>query len=491
VRNRRQNRRFENEVEAVKALKHPNVIKLIDHSALDAATNNTKKNYLVMPLATGGDLSAKERLQWCTNSIDNCLLIASQITAALSAAHALGIIHRDVKPKNVLFEGIGPDLWLSDFGICLVRERDRFTEIGEVVGPRSFMAPELEGGGQLNVTPAADVYSLGKVIYYMYSGGVVIPREDIFKDQYQGILRGGQRSQLLGQLLDRMICLIDDRILDIASVDQEIQKIVDWEKRAKVLSLQPETLTRVHNLRQRVRSNHTIKAKNEAAREQEEDRVSLVSSQMQKWIVEELIKIAALIESPELKSGAQQFSLVDESYLKVGVNLDMRYDYDVELQLNVRNIGSQYEHQLNFLICEEDSDPFPWNPLARSLHAGEYIAPRDLRIAIVPTYAFSRAGEPSTKARPITHFPVKRSMIGETKAPVMSRGRTIARSKIVKLSDTTTDFNTLWNQHLILRASEWPSSAEAVSNLISEAVETLIENVEEEMLPPDDEDAPF
>src|SRR3984893_17190813 len=178
--NRRE--RLRREVEAIKQLTHPNVIPLIDHSALDE-TDNPEKQFLVMPIAHGGDLDSPGRLQLYKGSIDGVLQVAKQVTLALVTAHAAKIVHRDVK-KNILFTGIGHNIWLSDFGICLIRETPRITETPEVMGPRGFMAPELEEGGQLDVGPAADIYSLGKVIYYMFSGGLIVPRERISEPQF-------------------------------------------------------------------------------------------------------------------------------------------------------------------------------------------------------------------------------------------------------------------------------------------------------------------
>src|SRR4051794_31327256 len=78
-----------------------------------------------------------------------------------------------------------------DFGICLIDDgRERNTAAGEVVGPPVFMAPELEGGGQLDVTAAADVYSLGKVIFFLLTGGVRLPRENLGDQKYSAVLSG-------------------------------------------------------------------------------------------------------------------------------------------------------------------------------------------------------------------------------------------------------------------------------------------------------------
>ncbi len=113
--------RFASEVEAIKRLDHPNIVKLVDHSALEANPEETEKQYIVMPLAAGGDLSkVVGRYQ---GDLDKVLVVARQIAEGLKAAHDKKIIHRDVKPENILFENDGDHVWVSDFGICLITDR--------------------------------------------------------------------------------------------------------------------------------------------------------------------------------------------------------------------------------------------------------------------------------------------------------------------------------------------------------------------------------
>ena len=155
---------------------------------MPSGTETGDPSYLVMPIASGGSLADAGRVALYKDNIEGALQVALQLASALDAAHAAGIIHRDVKPANVLFTGNGHDIWLTDFGICLIREAERNTEPHEVVGPRSFMAPELEAGGRLEVTPSADIYSLGKLTSFIISGGTILPREELADQRFAPFL---------------------------------------------------------------------------------------------------------------------------------------------------------------------------------------------------------------------------------------------------------------------------------------------------------------
>ncbi len=153
----------------------------------------------------------------------NVITVARQIALALQAAHAAKIIHRDIKPENILFPGEGHEIWVSDFGICLIQSREvRITPESEAVGPAIFMAPELEGGRTLDVSLDADIYSLGKVIYYMITGGKRLPRERLHDDEYAAPFAAGGRLLDLKILLSEMIC---ERPKRIQSIDQVIRRL--------------------------------------------------------------------------------------------------------------------------------------------------------------------------------------------------------------------------------------------------------------------------
>ena len=163
--------RFAREADALTHLagQHPAIMPLVDRGEVTDETGG-RRIYLVMPYyATSLDKAAKGLAGNAEYAMTKLIAVAE----ALEAAHAGNIIHRDVKPQNVLLDGDEQRVVLGDFGICLLDEEERFTHTESgTLGTPHFVAPELLGGGQIeDVGPTVDVYSLGKTLYAVIAGG--------------------------------------------------------------------------------------------------------------------------------------------------------------------------------------------------------------------------------------------------------------------------------------------------------------------------------
>jgi hypothetical protein len=220
--------------------------------------------------------------------------VVRQIAAALSAAHSAGIVHRDVKPQNILFSGIGNEVWLTDFGICFVKEHDRATHEDEVVGPWAFIAPELEDGGVLDVREAADIYSLGKLIYYMISGGIIIPRERLAEPGYADVFSPGGRYLLLQLLLRKMVCKLDNRIANMSVVMEELQRIEDWDRQSVVPPFSAQARSKIEQLQSQAVEGRRVAAENLETRQAHEAAENQVRYHVQQWLRGELEKAKGL-----------------------------------------------------------------------------------------------------------------------------------------------------------------------------------------------------
>jgi hypothetical protein len=155
--------RFLREIKVTAALNHPHILPLLDSGSIDDLV------YYVMPYVTGGSL--RDRL---TNGnplrLDEALTIARQVASALDYAHRMGVVHRDVKPENILFsEGLAV---VADFGIAqavALADRPTLTRTGYPVGTLGYMSPE-QAAGKTDLDSHTDVFSLGAVTYEMLVG---------------------------------------------------------------------------------------------------------------------------------------------------------------------------------------------------------------------------------------------------------------------------------------------------------------------------------
>lgn len=166
--------RFEREGEILRRLTHPNIVALRDRG-LDA---ELERPWLAMEYVPGRDLAAV--LKGRTGNrlpTSEGLFVIEGCARALEAAHAQGIIHRDVKPGNVLLTRDGA-VKLTDFGIALSRDASsRLTARGEVVGTPTYVAPEVLARSQWG--PPADMYALGVLVYRLLTGQPPFPYKDL------------------------------------------------------------------------------------------------------------------------------------------------------------------------------------------------------------------------------------------------------------------------------------------------------------------------
>jgi serine/threonine-protein kinase len=157
--------RFRQEARLIASLRHPNIVHVYDFGEQDGLT------YMVQELLPGPTL--EQRLidaagQGIQLSREDILSITAQLASALDAAHAAGIIHRDVKPSNALWNAYGA-LVLTDFGIAKnTLTTLNYTEVGLVMGTPTYLSPEQAEGRPL--TPESDIYALGVVLYELIAG---------------------------------------------------------------------------------------------------------------------------------------------------------------------------------------------------------------------------------------------------------------------------------------------------------------------------------
>lgn len=155
--------RFLREIQVTVSLRHPHILTLLDSGEFDDVL------YYVMPLADGGSLRDSLRLGR-RSTIGDALPIIQQLASALQYAHGQSVVHRDIKPGNILFQRGRP--MLTDFGIALAlgaASERRLTKSGYSPGTPAYMSPE-QARGERDIDARADQYSLACVVFEMLVG---------------------------------------------------------------------------------------------------------------------------------------------------------------------------------------------------------------------------------------------------------------------------------------------------------------------------------
>ncbi len=220
--------RFEREADILKQLKHPNIVRIIGHGR-----HQKKTPYYAMEYVEGSTLSdvlsRRGRLPW-----EEVVALGKQLCSALQHAHEQGIIHRDVKPSNLMVLRDGT-LKLTDFGIAKDLDETALTEANCTVGTASYMSPE-QCKGERNLTHRSDLYSLGVVLYELLTGRKPFEAEsamDMFLLHVQGKFERPSRLVMdIPPWLDTLVCQLlekktDKRPFDAAVVGAALEQVVE------------------------------------------------------------------------------------------------------------------------------------------------------------------------------------------------------------------------------------------------------------------------
>lgn len=215
--------RFRREARAVAALSHPNIANVYDYG------NDEESHFIVMELAGGRDLSVTMTESGPLGP-DRTVHIAAQIAAALGHAHAAGVIHRDVKPANVIVDD-DDTVKVTDFGIARAVGDSTLTATGTLLGTATYLSPEQAQG--LPLDARSDIYSLGIVMFEMLTGEVPF-KGDSAVNVAMRHLTGDVPS--VGQLGAQVPAWLDALVLKATRKERE-ERFTDGDDLATALSI--------------------------------------------------------------------------------------------------------------------------------------------------------------------------------------------------------------------------------------------------------------
>ena len=456
--------RFLSEIEALQKIDHPNVVKIIDHSGAGEPGDSKHKYWFVMPLASG---NLADRAGLYKGNLDAVLQVALQLAEALKAAHAQGITHRDVKPGNILFPRLDNEVWLSDFGICHdAAAKGRLTDVNEVVGPRGFTAPELEAGGQVPITPAVDLYSLGKVIFYMLSGGGRIAREELGSPSYTSVFAQGQRHALLRTLLSRLIAPAQMRMQTASELVEELLRIISWDRQAVRLPLAPTVLAKFDAIQQNATRQVQIQSENARIIEAEKATIEAVSAALTPWLETELKYTKAHIEGGgTFESEVGDASIPQRMQFGAGPQHDTFFPISGR-QISFLNKADPFRGKflLQLFLCETGRWQF---------RSGSQAIPRKLqdpKLALVPFITEARSQ--AHRGHLMQGFVKDRTVLQQLHkehAARMGRYAAFNQEPLIAASFAGEPINLLHR----FTASEWPGAVESIRDMLSKAFDVF------------------
>ncbi|MEW5854328.1 MAG: protein kinase [Myxococcota bacterium] len=207
--------RFVAEVQSVRRIQHPNVVRVLDAGRGQDRAGRALGFY-AMELLGGGTLkqlvSAHKKLP-----ARQAVRVVKEAALGVQAAHAAGVIHRDIKPENIMFDNAGRVV-VVDFGVCRFAEDQDLTLTGQMVGTIRYMAPEQLLDGEADAR--ADVFALGAVLFHALTGQHLRAQKDM-RGMFKGVTRGDDLRRVEEGALPEAVTDLLRKAL-VPEVDQRI-----------------------------------------------------------------------------------------------------------------------------------------------------------------------------------------------------------------------------------------------------------------------------
>lgn len=212
--------RFKNEIAALTKLQHPGILKIVETS------EESEIPFFVAEYCEGYDLG---KADLSSKDLLTRLKIFRQVCEAVKAAHNAGILHRDLKPQNIFIRK-DDSIVVGDFGLCidLNDARDRATQTLEAVGAERYIAPEVAKGRVPEPQPTSDLYSLGKVLYFILSGRTLVREEYGESTDDLRTRDGGPNMHFVYELFDKTITeRPQDRYQNVADLLYALDTVIE------------------------------------------------------------------------------------------------------------------------------------------------------------------------------------------------------------------------------------------------------------------------
>ncbi len=199
--------RFRREAEAVASLDHPNILPIYEVSESEEGLP-----FFSMKYATGGSLRAAAPTLRTTPR--ECVRVMAKVARGIAYAHGKGVLHRDLQPGNILLDGDGKPM-VSDFGLAKwLDQNSDLTRTLETLGTPGYIAPEQAECAATDLTSAADIYSLGAILFYLLSGRPPFVGPNVLSVIHQAAATPAPRLRSLVPSLDRDLETIVARCLE-------------------------------------------------------------------------------------------------------------------------------------------------------------------------------------------------------------------------------------------------------------------------------------